>query len=192
MVAIVLPVASPLEDGTMLGSAVIIALAVGASVAAFQVSFADRQETELRRKLPKPAGAPSHAGGVVYEVSGDAVRYLLIRPKSGQAEWVLPQGHIEPGEDHTAAALREVREEAGVAAAVLGLVGHIQFERRGRIQHSKFYLMRKLVQLDPGEDRGSGWFPYDEAMQRLSHPESRSILNNAHERVMALPPTLRA
>jgi hypothetical protein len=46
MVAVVLPAASPLEDGTMLGSAAIIALAVGVSVAAFQVSFADRQETE--------------------------------------------------------------------------------------------------------------------------------------------------
>jgi ADP-ribose pyrophosphatase YjhB (NUDIX family) len=146
----------------------------------------------MRRKLPKLAGAPSHAGGVVYEASGDAVRYLLIRPKSDQDEWVLPQGHIEPGEDHAAAALREVREETGVAAAVIGLVGHIQFERRGRIQHSKFYLMRKLAQLDPGEDRGSEWFPYDEAVQRLSYSESRSMLNSAHERVMALPPMLRA
>lgn len=35
--------------------------------------------------------------------------------------WSLPGGHIEPGERAMAAALREVREETGIEAAVLGL-----------------------------------------------------------------------
>jgi 8-oxo-dGTP diphosphatase len=36
--------------------------------------------------------------------------------------WSLPGGHIEPGESPRAAALREVREETGVEAALGGLV----------------------------------------------------------------------
>ena len=35
--------------------------------------------------------------------------------------WSLPGGHIEPGERAKAAALREVREETGVDAELLGL-----------------------------------------------------------------------
>ena len=36
--------------------------------------------------------------------------------------WSLPGGHIEPGEAAAAAALREIREETGIAAELLGLV----------------------------------------------------------------------
>ncbi|MEL7040416.1 MAG: NUDIX hydrolase [Pseudomonadota bacterium] len=49
---------------------------------------------------------------------------LLIRrgtpPKKG--EWSLPGGRIEPGEAATAAALRELREETGVTADLVGLL----------------------------------------------------------------------
>lgn len=36
--------------------------------------------------------------------------------------WSLPGGHIEPGETARAAALREIHEETGVTAELLGLV----------------------------------------------------------------------
>ena len=49
---------------------------------------------------------------------------LLIRrgtpPKQG--EWSLPGGRVEPGEPVRAAALRELKEETGVEAELLGLV----------------------------------------------------------------------
>jgi len=53
---------------------------------------------------------------------GDAV--LLVERGQGALEgfWSLPGGHIEPGERARAAALREVREETGVEAELLGLV----------------------------------------------------------------------
>jgi 8-oxo-dGTP diphosphatase len=37
--------------------------------------------------------------------------------------WSLPGGHIEPGETAQAAALREVGEETGIAAQIVGLAG---------------------------------------------------------------------
>jgi 8-oxo-dGTP diphosphatase len=49
---------------------------------------------------------------------------LLIERGKGALEgyWSLPGGHIEAGETARAAAVREVREETGVEAELLGLV----------------------------------------------------------------------
>jgi 8-oxo-dGTP diphosphatase len=49
---------------------------------------------------------------------------LLIERGKGTLRgfWSLPGGHIEAGETARAAALREVREETGVAAELVGLV----------------------------------------------------------------------
>ena len=51
------------------------------------------------------------AGGVVFRPDGAV---LLLRHLEGT--WVFPKGHIDPGEDALAAAVREVEEEAGVRA----------------------------------------------------------------------------
>ncbi|NJO32724.1 MAG: NUDIX domain-containing protein, partial [Rhodospirillales bacterium] len=48
---------------------------------------------------------------------------LLVERGKGAlpGTWSLPGGHIEPGERAMAAALREVGEETGVEAEILGL-----------------------------------------------------------------------
>ncbi len=51
----------------------------------------------------------SAAGGLVMHTSG---RYLLIE-KKGKLD--LPKGHVEPGEEAEACALREVSEECGIS-----------------------------------------------------------------------------
>jgi 8-oxo-dGTP diphosphatase len=58
---------------------------------------------------------------------------LLIERASGplQGLWSLPGGHIKAGEPARAAALREVREETGVAAEIAGLVDIHEVFRRG-------------------------------------------------------------
>jgi 8-oxo-dGTP pyrophosphatase MutT (NUDIX family) len=56
----------------------------------------------------------THAGGIVFQETEEERLYLLVRPRLSGNEWVFPKGHIEPGESPEQAALREVREEAGV------------------------------------------------------------------------------
>lgn len=54
------------------------------------------------------------AGGVVTNVSGDL---LMIRLRG---RWDLPKGHVEQGESSRVAAQREVEEETGIRAEVMG------------------------------------------------------------------------
>lgn len=52
-------------------------------------------------------------------------KVLLVRRgrPPGKDFWSLPGGKVEPGETHEVAALREVLEETGIAAQILGFIG---------------------------------------------------------------------
>ncbi len=58
------------------------------------------------------------AGGVVYRKTGEGYEFLLGK-HSGYHKWVLPKGHIEPGETEQETAVREVEEELGVKAKIV-------------------------------------------------------------------------
>jgi 8-oxo-dGTP pyrophosphatase MutT (NUDIX family) len=73
--------------------------------------------------------------------------FLAIRP-AGQDRWQLPKGTLEPHETSEAAAIREVREEGGVAARIVApLEPIVYFFRHGDRQIRKqvdFYVMMYL------------------------------------------------
>ncbi|HRD74755.1 MAG TPA: NUDIX domain-containing protein, partial [Hyphomicrobiaceae bacterium] len=52
---------------------------------------------------------------------GDDV-LIVERGKGRRGVWSLPGGHIEPGEKAQAAAMRELAEETGIEAELVGLV----------------------------------------------------------------------
>ena len=52
------------------------------------------------------------AGVVVARETGDGARLLLLR---AYRNWGFPKGHVEPGEQPLAAAIRETEEETGIA-----------------------------------------------------------------------------
>lgn len=52
---------------------------------------------------------------------GTAYQVLLLRKPRKKDSWQLPQGGIEPGESLEQAALRELYEEAGLRARVIGV-----------------------------------------------------------------------
>lgn len=60
-------------------------------------------------------------------------RFLLVEEKEHGGGWYLPAGRVEPGETLTAAALREVREEAGIDVTLDGVyrIEHTVLEGSG-------------------------------------------------------------
>ena len=58
------------------------------------------------------------AGGVVYRLDAGHAVFLLIR--DSYQNWGFPKGHLESGERAEDAAVREVREETGIGAELIG------------------------------------------------------------------------
>ena len=147
-----------------------IAIALLVALAAFMA-----QDFFLLRNYPRI----THAGGVVYRADNSTVEYLLVGPKKPKKdspkEWLLPKGHIERHEKIRDAALREVAEETGETTRVICPIGTVKFEAQGKPVCAKFYLMEEIVK-GTSTDRRSGWFSYQEALSKATHPETRRLL----------------
>ncbi len=145
-----------------------------------QVHYIDTKEKEAKEKLREDE--PSHAGGVVFRRNGKTVRYLVVRPSSGEDRWVLPKGHIRPDEGHIEAAIREVREETGVFARPICLVDRTQFNVAGATVDAKYYLMECVTEETSQEERRLHWLPIGGALRALTHAEARFLLLEAERR----------
>jgi 8-oxo-dGTP pyrophosphatase MutT (NUDIX family) len=120
--------------------------------------------------------------------------YLLIR--DSYKNWGFPKGHIEPGEMPDVAALREVREEAGLAdLSIRGAIDTIDwfFRFRGQLIHKvcHFYLM-ETIDATTSPQRAEGitacrWTRFDEAHSLISYGNARELLRRAQEMLAALP-----
>jgi 8-oxo-dGTP pyrophosphatase MutT (NUDIX family) len=133
----------------------------------------------------------THAGGIVVRRAKQGVEYLLVRAKNKPQEWVLPKGHIEPGESMQETAVREVREEAGVWATVR-VKDHLSdasFTAGEEPVKVRFYLMEALEAGKPIEEgRDPDWLQLEEALRRASHDNIRDALQAAAQRYSSLPP----
>lgn len=111
-------------------------------------------ETAERPQKPRPperkaAPAALRYGGVVVNERGEV---LLFEPRNhhGGYAWTFPKGTPEAGETPEQTALREVEEEAGVTAEI---VGRIPGVHRGTTSDTVYYLMTpKGRPRPPGEE----------------------------------------
>jgi 8-oxo-dGTP pyrophosphatase MutT (NUDIX family) len=122
----------------------------------------------------------SHAGGVVASTVGGEREYLLVEARRSRGEWVLPKGHIEPGETPEAAAVREVEEEAGVCAEVVARAGESEYAVDGQTVRVIFFLMRYQGEAGRREDRARAWHRYEDALRLLRFDDTRRVLMRAH------------
>ena len=116
----------------------------------------------------------------------DAVLLIRRRTSPRLGEWSLPGGRIEPGERALQAALRELREETGVEAEMLGLVDVVDglFPEHGRHYVLIDYAARWLSgEPRAGDDAAeAAFFSFEEALRQVDWDETRRILALARER----------
>lgn len=110
---------------------------------------------------------------------------LLVRSSDGR-HWVLPKGHIDPGETARQAAVREVREEAGVVGAVASELGVDHYERGHESVRALYFLMDFEDEVPADEDRVTLWVPADDAAEHVEFPGTRALLVEAARRLRGL------
>ena len=111
---------------------------------------------------------------------------LLVRAKQNPEHWIFPKGHVEAGESAAEAAVREVREEAGIEAAPVGTVGALEFGSDGDLVHVEHFLLEFVRAVGGGEPREARWLNYGEALSLLTFPDARELLERARPHIERL------
>ena len=126
-------------------------------------------------------------GLILFRVTGKGELFLLLHYRSGH--WDFPKGHVEEGETEHQTAIRELHEETGIAGAEItaGFRDRVEysFRRGGKVVSKEviYYLARTstpAVRLSR-EHRGCAWLTAAAALARLTHENSRRLLNAAIE-----------
>ena len=130
----------------------------------------------------------THAGGIVYRRRGEMVEMLIVRARPNPHDWVLPKGHIEPGETPEACARREVREEAGVDGEPEILIGVDRYMGPRSAIAVAFYLLRYVADVTPDETRETRWVTFDEAPDLILFDRLHAIISDAQARLTSTAP----
>jgi len=134
------------------------------------------------------------AGGLVYRRRKDGWAVVLAARRhlhKGTLAWTIPKGHVERGESTASAALREVREETGLTAAIDQPLGDVTYwyVRRAEagetvrvFKRVRFFLMRRLGGRFRDRDEemeAVRWFCIDQAVVRAAHANERALVQRA-------------
>jgi 8-oxo-dGTP pyrophosphatase MutT (NUDIX family) len=126
------------------------------------------------------------AGGVVVRHGKCVVIVPTRRAADGSKVLALPKGHPEDGESAADAALREVREEAGVEARLVEKLGDVRYwyTRDGRriAKVVSFFLLEYLggeVADHDGEVEDARWLALERAARELTYKGERDMASRA-------------
>lgn len=131
------------------------------------------------------------AGGIIVRLEQGQAWVALVH-EAGFAQYILPKGRLEPGEDKESAARREIEEEAGLSdldrVAYLGAHQRLNFQRNRwvTIHYYLFLTRQKQGQpTDPDHSYRCEWFTID-TLPEFFWPEQHQLVLDSIPRIRAL------
>jgi len=124
------------------------------------------------------------AGAVIFKRNKE-IEYLLLRYEAGH--WDFPRGGIEKGEEEKETVVREAREETGIGDLIF-LPGFREkifwfYKKEGKTIYKEaiFYLAETKTEdiKISHEHVDSKWLPYGAALEQLTFPNGKKILEKA-------------
>ena len=129
------------------------------------------------------------AGGILFRHKDNDTLIVIVEWEKGVEEkWApilrqLPKGGCKPGEMLEQTALREVLEETGFEARIIGKAGEAKwsYERDGQVwdETVHYYFMEPLTLVAQEHDDEFDfvrWVRIEEAARILSYPEERELI----------------
>lgn len=124
-------------------------------------------------------------GAVIFTRQNGEILYVIIRSTGN--DFGFPKGHMEPGEDEYATALREIREEVGLKVSIMNgfrMEDTYPLPNKPGVTKQVVYFLAEYsgqeIHFQPEELSGAYLMPYEEALRTLSFRETKSILAEAN------------
>ena len=130
------------------------------------------------------AGGPIEAAGGVVLRDGAAGPEVLVVHRLRQDDWSLPKGHLDPGEDAPAAAVREVLEETGVTCTIAAPLGATAYVGPRGPKRVTWFVMRPVAgdpAARPPDDEVdvARWAPAARLEDLLTYPTDLALVRTA-------------
>lgn len=127
--------------------------------------------------MTQDSAAVRAAGVVLWRAAPAGVEIALIhRPRYD--DWSLPKGKLKRGEDFAAAAVRETREETGLACDLGPPLPSTHYLVDGRPKEVRYWAAQAHAGdfvVNPEVD-AMVWLPPATARDRLTHPHDRPLV----------------
>ena len=121
----------------------------------------------------------NQAGAIVVRGQGASAEVLLVSAKKDPSQWIFPKGHVEPGESAAEAALREMREEAGVDGKIIKPIGVSTYDSgKDRVRVS-YFLVRYSRAVVRTETRKRRWRSFRQARELVAFDDARELMDKA-------------
>ena len=137
----------------------------------------------FRQEEPGEAEVQAAGGVVLRRQAGEPVEVAIIH-RAAYDDWTLPKGKLNEGETHEEAALREVKEETGLACRLGEPAGEVHYrDRKGRSKVVRYWVMEPASPTDgrfvPNDEVDLlRWIPLAEAGSALTYDHDRQILRS--------------
>ena len=123
-------------------------------------------------------------GAIVFIRENNEIRYVITLSTGG--DYGFPKGHMEPGEDEFATALREIREEVGLRPVILDgfrMEDAYPLPNKPGVGKKVVYFLAEYADQEPKpqpeEVADIFLMPYEEALEKLSFETTRRMLREA-------------